>query len=154
MEYNSLKKIPHYTECNQIALGLGFQLVEFQVVPQKNSVRVVLVIAASDPKKNVGVADCSKLHHALKEKIISFLGRPEDEVYMEVCSPGLERNIKNAAEFEIFKGREVRVWDKTCNDWIRGIIKDANETELILSQEESETSIKYENIAKAKFIHL
>ena len=154
MEYNSLKKIPHYTECNAIAESEGFKLVELQIVPQKSSVKVTAVIAPKDPTKDVGVADCSKVHHALQAKIISLVNRPEDEIFMEVCSPGIERNLKNAAEFEIFKGREVRVWDKTVSDWVRGIILDANEKQVTLKQEDSQVSVLYENIAKAKFIHL
>lgn len=154
LEYNSLKKIPHYKECNAVAEAEGFRLVELQIVPQKNSVKITAVIAPKDASKDVGVADCSKVHRVLQAKLISLINRPEDEIFMEVCSPGIERNLKNAAEFELFKGREVRVWDKTVNDWVRGFILDSDENQVVLKQEENQVSVLYENIAKAKFIHL
>jgi ribosome maturation factor RimP len=74
---------------------------------------------------------------------------------MEVCSPGMERNIKNAAEFAFFVGRDIRVWDKTVNDWVSGKIKSSDETQVTLAKEDGgDFSVAYENIAKAKFIHL
>ena len=78
---------------------------------------------------------------------------------MELTSPGMERNIKNAAEFALFKGREVRVWDKTVTDWVGGKVVSSDEKEIVLEQTgEDGSSVKktvsYDNIAKAKFIHL
>ena len=74
---------------------------------------------------------------------------------MEVSSPGMERNIKNAAEFSFFKGREIRVWDKTKSDWVPGIIRDSDSEKLTMEAEGGEIiDVAYENIAKAKFIHL
>jgi ribosome maturation factor RimP len=130
-------------------------LVELQIVPQKGSVHITAVIASKDSEKDIGVADCSKAHHALQPKLISLLGVDEDSVYMEVCSPGMERNIKNAAEFAFFVGRDIRVWDKTVNDWVSGKIKSSDETQVTLAKEDGgDFSVAYENIAKAKFIHL
>ena len=73
---------------------------------------------------------------------------------MELTSPGMERNIKNAAEFPIFKGREVRVWDKNISDWAGGVIVDADEKSVTLEKEGNNQTFLFENIAKAKFIHL
>ena len=155
MDYVSTDSVPHFAECASVVSDTGFTLVELQIVPQKNSVHVTVVIASKDPKTDIGVADCSKVHHALQPKIVSIIGRSEEELYMEVCSPGLERNIKNAAEFAFFTGREVRVWDKNVNDWVRGTIKNSDTVQVTLVMEDgSEKSVAYSDIAKAKFIHL
>ncbi len=163
MNYVSLDSIPHFKESAKIVESAGFKLVELQVVPQHGNVHVTAVIASKDPAKDIGVSDCSKAHHALQPRLIEMLGVDEDKFYMELCSPGMERNIKNAAEFEVFLGREIRVWDKTVNDWVRGVIKssDQNSVTLVLTSEEgnsekdgAEVTVTYENIAKAKFIHL
>ena len=72
---------------------------------------------------------------------------------MELTSPGIEHNIKNAAEFEIFTGRSVRIWDKTVTDWVSGVIKCADQNSVTLEKEDGEKfTILYENIAKAKFL--
>ena len=52
---------------------------------------------------------------------------------MELTSPGIEHNIKNAAEFSIFIGRNVRVWDKTVTDWVGGTIKSSDEKSVIIN---------------------
>lgn len=157
MDYKSPNSIPYFKECSAVVDAAGFILVELQVVPQKGSVHITAVIASKDPKVDIGVADCSKAHHALQPKLIAMLGVNEDNVYMEVCSPGMERNLKNAAEFSFFVGREIRVWDKTVSDWVSGVIKSSDENQVTLVQPENggaEISVAYENIAKAKFIHL
>ena len=155
MEYSSLEKIPYYKQCSSVIEAEGFTLVELQIVPQKNSVKISAVIASKDPGKDIGVSDCSRAHHALQPKLLALLGKDSDDVYMEVSSPGMERNFKNAAEFAVFKGREVRVWDKTVGDWVRGIIKESDETQVTLEQEDGGSkTVAYTDIAKAKFIHL
>ena len=71
---------------------------------------------------------------------------------MELTSPGIEHNIKNAAEFAVFAGRAVRVWDKTVTDWVSGKIKAADDKSVTLEAEDGkEFTVSYENIAKAKF---
>ena len=155
MNYISLDTIPHFTECASVVAEIGFTLVELQIVPQNGMVRITAVIASKDPSKDIGVADCSKVHHALQPKLIALLGKNEDDIIMEVCSPGLERNIKNAAEFGCFTGREIRVWDKNISDWVRGIIKSSDSTQVTLETEaDGDKTIAYNDIAKAKFIHL
>ena len=155
LEYISPFSVPYFKECSSVVEAEGYTLIELQVVPQKGSVHVSAVIACKDPKKDVGVADCSKAHHALQPKLLSLLNKTEDELYMEVGSPGLERNFKNAAEFSFFTGREVRVWDKKITDWVRGIIESSDESQVNLKLEDgSIKTVAYADIAKAKFIHL
>lgn len=155
MEYTSLEKIYGYKECSAVAKGLGYRIVELQIVPQHGMTHLSVVISCEDSKKDVGVADCSKAHRALAPVLMAFLNKTEDEISMEVCSPGIERNLKDAHEFQIFTGKEVRVWDKELSDWIPGKIKSSDESCVVLEIEDgSEKTVAYENIAKAKFIHL
>ncbi len=167
MEYKALSEIPYFLECQKTVEAEGYTLIELSLQPHKNMVHVSLVIANKDAKKDIGLSDCSKVHHALQPKLLYLLGKSEDDFSMEVSSPGLERNIKNAAEFAFFIGRDIRVWDKNSNDWVKGIIKACDEKEitLILQDDESEKSgsssenagektLAYTDIAKAKFIHL
>ena len=131
--------------------GLGYKLVELHVVPQK-TVKITAVIASIDSTKDIGVNDCAKVHHALLPRLEAILGT--EDTYMELTSPGMERNIKNAAEFEIFKGREVRVWDKTVTDWVGGVIVSSDDKSVTMEKDGETRVFSYENIAKAKFIHL
>lgn len=152
MEYEPLEKMPHYSECAPLVEGLGYTLVELHISPAKTVTKITAVIASKDPAVDIGVNDCSKVHHALLPRLEAILGT--DDTYMELTSPGMERNFKNAAEFSVFVGREVRVWDKTVTDWVSGKILSADEKSVTLEKDGGSQSISFENIAKAKFIHL
>lgn len=152
MDYIPLNSYPHYQECENVASSLGYHLVELKFSKQGSTTHILAVITGDDPTVNIGVNDCSKVHHALLPKIEEILGT--DDTYMELTSPGMERNFKNAAEFSVFVGREVRVWDKTVTDWVSGKIVSADEKSVTLEKDGKSQTISFENIAKAKFIHL
>lgn len=152
MEYEPLEKMPHYSECAPLVEGLGYTLVELHISPAKTVTKITAVIASKDPAVDIGVNDCSKVHHALLPRLEAILGT--EDTYMELTSPGMERNFKNAAEFSVFVGREVRVWDKTVTDWVSGKILSADEKSVTLEKDGGSQTISFENIAKAKFIHL
>lgn len=156
MDYIALDLQPHYAECEKIAQSLGYHLVELKISKQGSTTRILAVITGEDSTVNIGVNDCSKVHHALLPKIEEILGT--DDTYMELTSPGMERNIKNAAEFALFKGRQVRVWDKNISDWVGGKVLSSDKTSVSLevAQEDgsfSQKTVSYADIAKAKFIH-
>lgn len=152
LEYEPLEKMPHYSECAPLVEGLGYTLVELHISPAKTVTKITAVIASKDPAVDIGVNDCSKVHHALLPRLEAILGT--EDTYMELTSPGMERNFKNAAEFSVFIGREVRVWDKTVTDWVGGKIVSADEKSVTLEKDGGSQTISFENIAKAKFIHL
>lgn len=152
MEYKSQDSFPYYRECAPLVEALGYFLVELNVLNHKSGVRIYAVIAAKDSAREIGVDDCSKVHHALLPRLEALLGT--DDTYMELTSPGMERNIKNAAEFVFFIGREVRVWDKNISDWVGGKITAADDKSVTLKKDDLEQTFYFENIAKAKFIHL
>jgi len=157
LEYISLDSYPHYTECEKIVSELGFHLVELKISPQNGVTQILATITGKDSGTNIGVNDCSRVHKALLPSLEEMLGT--DNTYMELTSPGMERNIKNAAEFRFFIGREIRVYDKTVTDWVGGVLKAADDKSvtLELSKEDGSSeqkTVSFENIAKAKFIHL
>ena len=152
MDYTSYKDIKYYKECAALVEGLGFKLVDLKIIPAKTITKITAMIASPDPDVSISVNDCAKVHRALLPRLEALLGT--EETTMELTSPGIEHNIKNAAEFSVFIGRKVRVWDKTVNDWVGGKIKSADEKSVTLEKEEGESvTILFENIAKAKFIY-
>ena len=152
MDYTSYKDIKYYKECSALVEGLGFKLVDLKIIPAKTITKITAMIASPDPNESIGVNDCAKVHRALLPRLEALLGT--EDTTMELTSPGIEHNIKNAAEFSIFIGRSVRVWDKTVTDWVGGTIKSSDEKSVTLEKEEGETiTILFENIAKAKFTY-
>jgi len=152
MEYTAYKKIKYYSECEPLVEGLGYKLVELKIVPGKQVTKISAVITSATPDGNLGVNDCAKVHRVLLPRLEELLGT--EDTSMELTSPGIEHNIKNAAEFSVFTGRNVRVWDKEVTDWVGGKILSSDEKSVTLEKENGESvTILYENIAKAKFIY-
>lgn len=152
MDYTPYSKIKYYSDCAPLVEGLGYRLVDLKIVPAKTITKISAIITGADPAQNIGVNDCAKVHRALLARLEALLGT--EETTMELTSPGIEHNIKNAAEFGVFTGRDVRVWDKTVNDWVGGKIKTADDKSVTLKTDDgSERKINFENIAKAKFIY-
>lgn len=157
MEYIPLSSYPHYDECEEVASSLGYRLVELKFSKQGSTTHILAVITGTDPSVNIGVNDCSKVHRVLLPKIEEILGT--EDTYMELTSPGMERNIKNAAEFALFTGRQVRVWDKTVTDWVGGKVLSSDQSSITLEVKGEDGAVEaktvlYADIAKAKFIHL
>ncbi len=151
MDYTPYSKIKYYSDCAPLVEGLGYKLVDLKIVPAKTVTKISAIITGTDPAQNIGVNDCAKVHRVLLTRLEALLGT--EETTMELTSPGIEHNLKNAAEFSVFTGREVRVWDKTVNDWVSGIIKTADDKSVVLVKDGTENKIAFENIAKAKFTY-
>lgn len=154
MDFTSLDSMPYYTQCKSLVEGLGYILVSIHVVPAKTTTKVQAVITngESNCSEGIGINDCAKVHRLLLPRLEALL--QNQDIYMEVTSPGMERHIKNAAEFSLFKGRDVKVWNTEISDWISGVIKDSDEHQLTLEVMEETKIIPYTNIAKAKLLQL
>ena len=166
MEYISLDSIPHFADCSPLVTGLGYVLVDLKVVPQNGSIKVTAVITKpAGDSGAVGVNDCARVHRALLPRLEAVLD--SQDIYMEVASPGMERLIKNPAEFALFVGRYVRVWDSHITDWVAGKIISSDDQSITLElvgegvTEESAqmqagqvSTIPYQRISKAKLLQL
>ncbi len=95
----------------------------------------------------VGVDDCETVYKTIMPKI--ELTEETEEINLEVTSPGITRNIKNAVEFSIFLDREVKVLLED-EDWIEGTIIGAHPEKLSLRVEDSIREIPIADIRKAK----
>lgn len=152
MEYTDLSEIKYFKECSALVEGMNFKLVDLKIVPSKTITKISAMIAGSEPDVNISVNDCAKVHRALLSRLQALLGT--EDTSMELTSPGIEHNIKNAREFSIFTGRDVRVWDKTVTDWVSGKILSADNKSVTLETDNKEKrTVSYEDIAKAKFIY-
>ena len=161
MEYISLDSIPHFADCSPLVTGLGYILVDLKVVPQNGSIKVTAVITKpAGDSGAVGVNDCARVHRALLPRLEAVLD--SQDIYMEVASPGMERLIKNPAEFALFVGRYVRVWDSQITDWVAGKIISSDDQSITLelvgdsvTEEPAQVStIPYQRISKAKLLQL
>ncbi len=153
MDYIALKNQKYYAEC-QALIEPSYAIVELHVVPAKNTIKVSVVICHKEKSESnaIGINDCAKVHRTLLPFLEESL--KSDDLHMEVTSPGMERTLKNAAEFSLFLERQVKIWCTEISDWIYGTILKSNETSVTIRIKDSgeEKSFPYEIIAKAKLL--
>jgi ribosome maturation factor RimP len=128
-------------------------LVETAVSGNKGSARVRVVIykgggAGGLPGGAVGVDDCSRVHRAIVPRL--ELAFPGEDIYLEVSSPGVDRLIKDGAEFAHYIGRGVRCYRTDIGDWTAGILKAAGAEKITLQEKGETIDLNLSIIAKAK----
>ena len=127
--------------------GLGFRLIELTVSRHRGSVQVRAVIYMAGAV-SLGVDDCSRAHRAIMPRL--ELAFPDQDVFLEVSSPGIDRLIKNGAEFAHYRGRGIRCYRTDISDWSAGILEESDEKGIVLKGKEGTIRLEYEIIAKAK----
>jgi ribosome maturation factor RimP len=125
--------------------GLGFSLVELVVSRHKGSVQVRAVIYNG---KSIGTDDCTKVHRAVMPRLeLAFEGQ---DIYLEVSSPGIDRLIKNGAEFANYIGKGVRCYRTDISDWTAGVLETVVEEGIFVKTKEGSIKMGFDIIAKAK----
>ena len=148
MEYASLDSLPYYSECNELVCALGYALVDLKLVQSRGNTHISAVIASGQPDVFIGTDDTAKVTRVLMQRMQVLTGI--QDISMEVTSPGVERVIKNAAEFLLFLQKNCKVWDKTLSDWVKGKIVASSDKSVTLETENAQTEFLFEHIAKAK----
>lgn len=85
----------------QAVTGLGYELVDFETTPRARLLRVFI-----DRPEGITVNDCAAVSNHLTRL---FTVENIDYDRLEVSSPGLDRPLKKAADFERFAGQEAQV---------------------------------------------
>jgi len=137
-------------DIEKILCGLGFDLIELVISRHRGSVQVRAVIyrGGADGGADISTEDCSKAHRGITPRLeLAFSGQ---DIYLEVSSPGIERLIKEGAEFRHYKGRGVRCYRTDISGWTAGILESADEQGIVLKIKEKCVSINFDVIAKAR----
>jgi ribosome maturation factor RimP len=132
-----------------LAAGLGMSLIELSLFRRKGRGAGAVQVKITAYKPGVmGVNDCSRLHRALLPRL--ELEFPGADLSVEVSSPGIDRLIRDGSEFAYYLGRGVKCYCRDISGWKSGVLKSADEKEIVLEGEKGIVSIPYEIIAKAK----
>ena len=125
--------------------GLGFNLIELAVSRHKGSVQIRTVIYNG---ASIGTDDCSKVHRAITPRL--ELAFPENDIYLEVSSPGTDRLIKDRSEFVYYTGKGVRCYCTDTSDWTAGVLESADEKGIVLMTKDGNIRLEFDIIAKAR----
>ena len=104
-----------------------------------------------DSPNGISIDDCTNVSHAI-DPIIDEADPIDVSYYLEVCSPGLERELTRPNHFEKSVGKTVKIKLYKAVDGVKeltGILKSAAER-VVIETENSEYSLDYKDISKAR----
>jgi ribosome maturation factor RimP len=159
MRYTLGSPDPVFDSVKAVVEGLAMNLVELSVFQRKGNVQVRAVIYKDVPQSGVedcgdgkegvvGIDDCARVHRAIIPRL--ELAFPKQDIYVEVSSPGVERQIKDGSEFAYYLRRPVSCYRTDISDWISGILMSASDTDIVIKGKNGMISLSYGIIGKAK----
>lgn len=143
MKYSGYEENELYSIVNPICEGYKTKIVQLNsgIVNSTLQIRIVLY-----KKGGINIDSCTEISRAVMPRIEVWADNRD--VNLEVSSPGVSRVLKDAYEFHIFTDERVNVL--IGNDWIGGVVSEANETSVYIRSENVNTEYKYDKILKAK----
>jgi ribosome maturation factor RimP len=134
-----------------VVSGLGFSILELSLSRHRGSAQLRMVLTrlpGESGGQSIGTDELGRVHRAVLPRLESALEGTDFSV--ECSSPGIDRAIKEGAEFAFFRGSPVRCYLPAESRWVRGILREADEQRIILENEDGDIELEYEHIAKAK----
>ena len=131
-------------------LGLGYELVDVEMSPRGRTIRVF--IDAPGSSRAIDVEDCTKVSNQLSRV---FEVENVDYDRLEISSPGLDRVVKKAADFERFAGQEIQVKVRIPQAGRRnfqGELLGIKEGRVGLRLEKNDVELEFNNIEKARLV--
>lgn len=104
-----------------------------------------------DKPEGIGIEDCTNVSHAI-DPIIDEADPIDVSYFLEVCSPGTERELTRQSHFEACLGKKVRIKLYKAIDGVKeltGTLKSAADT-VIIETEGGEYELSYKDISKAR----
>lgn len=128
--------------------NLGYKVydVMYQKEGKDNYLRIFI-----DSPKGIDLNDCEKVNDSVND-ILDEKDYIKAQYYLEISSPGLERNLRRDEQFldNIGKKVEVHLYNSANgNKVITGILNEFNEKDILID----DIKIDKSNIASAKTIY-
>ncbi|MES2771446.1 MAG: ribosome maturation factor RimP [Pseudomonadota bacterium] len=130
--------------------GLGYELVELERSPRGRTLR--LFIDKPGKEKGVDIDDCALVSNQLSR---TLMVENVDYDRLEVSSPGLDRPLRKASDFERFLGSEIQLRLRIALAGRRnfnGILQSFQGTTVRVKVDANELEFDLSNIDKARLV--
>jgi len=140
------------SEFEKITGPMNVRVIELTTAGGKGGLRIKAVI---DRDGGVSLNDCERITRLFNERL-SILSPIDIEDYtLEVSSPGTQRVFKSKREYNLFKGRRVKVIlekppAEAAGTVIQGILEGMKDGNVVLMVDGKVLSIPLENIRKTR----
>ena len=104
-----------------------------------------------DKPEGISIDDCTNVSHAI-DPIIDEADPIDVSYYLEVCSPGIERELTRSRHYEESLGKQVRLKLYRAYDGkkeITGTLEDVTEENVTLVTEGNALTVERKNISNA-----
>lgn len=132
-----------------LAATTGVEVLEVAV---KGSGPRTLVRAVVDRKGGVDLGTCQALSRELSRRLDEVDPLP-GRYQLEVTSPGTDRPLRDARDFDRVEGRSVLVHRRLDGDRVgelRGVVRQAGPDEVVLEVSGDRVAVRYGEIVTAK----
>mgnify|MGYP001214501732 CR=1 FL=1 len=126
---------------------MGYELVDWETSPGGRLVRVFI-----DKAGGVDVEDCAKLSQHLTRL---FAVEGIDYERLEVSSPGLDRPLKKAADYERFRGQEAKLVLReklNASRKLTGVLAGLDGADALLETDAGTVRVPLEGIERARLV--
>lgn len=124
--------------------GLGYELVDYELTAQ-GILRIFI-----DKEGGITIEDCTTVSNHLSRV---FMVEDVDYKHLEISSPGLDRPLKKAADFQRFSGSLVKLRTRLPVDGQKNFvarIESCEQDEVCLAFDGKTVKIALSNIDKAR----
>jgi ribosome maturation factor RimP len=131
-------------------LGLGYELVDIEMSPRGRTIRVFIDLPDKDG--GVDVDDCARVSNQLSRV---FEVENVDYDRLEISSPGLDRVVRKAVDFERFAGQDIQIKLRIPVNNRRnfqGELLGHKDGKVGLRLEKEEVELEFNNIEKARLV--
>jgi len=136
---------------DDVVTSMGYELVgvEYSMRNKSGLLRIYI-----DTEQGIVLDDCQAVSHQLSG-VLDVEDPIPGNYDLEISSPGLDRPIFKAADFDRFAGKMVKIKLVTTVDGrknFKGMLKGVQEKEVVIEQEGQEIRLSLTNIDQARLV--
>lgn len=137
-----------------VVTDLGFDVVLVSVIGEGGT-KTVQVLAQDPQTRNLGVEDAAKISRAISA-LLDVEDPIEGKYRLEVSSPGIDRPLVQAADFEHYAGYEAKLEIATPLEngqrRFRGVLKGLQDKNVVVETDRGQVELPLSELTKAKLV--
>ena len=132
---------------------IGYELYDVEYAKEGKNYFLRIFI---DSEKGIDLNDCEKVNDAITD-ILDTENYIKDQYFLEISSPGIERVLRKDKHLEKNIGTDINVKlfkkDENGKKEYLGKLKEYNQNEIVIEQEEKEIKIERKNISQINTVY-
>ena len=105
-----------------------------------------------DSEAGISIDDCTNVHHAV-DPILDEADPIDRSYYLEVCSPGLERELTRDEHYEAMVGQKIKIKLYKAREGVKefgGTLKMGNKEKVVIEAQDTEIEFARSEISSCR----